>query len=273
MSIIIIFILLAPLYAFAFNIELTPEEVAPGNVFLLKIQTESASSPEAKFLDKKINFYPTKDGYFIALVPVDIDTPPQDHKILIKHGEKKQYAGIKIKPYKFLTKEITLPKKKVILSPENKIRVEREFVLLKKIWTQNSAKEWDGGFITPTSTALSETFGIKRIINGKKTSIHRGIDYKGKVGTPVKAINSGKVVLSDDLFYGGNTLIIDHGMGLFSVYMHLSKFNVSTGKRISKGQIIGFIGKTGRVTGPNLHISVKLQGISVNPAALFDLKL
>jgi murein DD-endopeptidase MepM/ murein hydrolase activator NlpD len=110
-------------------------------------------------------------------------------------------------------------------------------------------------------------------MNKKKTSVHRGTDFRGKTGTPVRALNSGTVVLSEDLFYGGNTLIIDHGMGLYSVYMHLSKFNTKKGEKVSKGDLVGFVGSSGRATGPHLHLSVKLNGISVNPESLFKLAL
>ena len=122
-------------------------------------------------------------------------------------------------------------------------------------------------------TEISTEFGVKRIMNKKKTSVHRGMDFRGATGTPVKALNAGKVVLADDLFYGGNTLIIDHGMGLYSVYMHLSKINVAHGSRVGKGQLVGLVGSSGRATGPHLHLSVKLNGISVNPESLFKLKL
>lgn len=273
LSLTIIFTILAPLYSLAFDIEIRPEEVIPGNIFLLKVHSNTTSSPEAKFLDKEINFYPARDGYFIALVPVDIDTPPKNHKILIKYGEERQYVSIRIKLYKFPTQKLTLPEEKVILSPENLKRAKREAAVLKKLWVKNTARAWNRGFIPPADTAVSEKFGIKRIINEKKISIHRGTDYKGKIGTHVKAVNSGKVVLKENLFFGGNTLIIDHGMGLFSIYMHLARFNVSTGEKISKGQTIGFVGKTGRATGPHLHLSIKLQSINVNPEALMKLEL
>ena len=131
----------------------------------------------------------------------------------------------------------------------------------------------DRKFSHPTDTETSTLFGVKRIMNEVKTSVHRGMDFRGKTGTPVKAINSGTVVLTEDLFYGGNTLIVDHGMGLYSVYMHMSKFETKKGNQVSKGDVIGLIGSSGRVTGPHLHMSVKLNGISVNPESLFDLDL
>ncbi|MEN8263288.1 MAG: M23 family metallopeptidase, partial [Nitrospirota bacterium] len=168
---------------------------------------------------------------------------------------------------------LTLPKGKVTLSPENQKRATDEALLLKKMWPHNTPKKWNGRFTSPTGTEVSTVFGVKRIMNEKKTSVHRGMDFRGKKGAPVRAINGGRVVLTDDLFFGGNTLIVDHGMGLYSVYMHLSKFNAKKGVQVKAEQVIGFIGSTGRTTGPHLHMSVKLNGVSVNPESLFELDL
>ena len=158
-------------------------------------------------------------------------------------------------------------------SPENQDRAVKEDRLLKRIWSKNTSKKWNSRFVNPTDTEISTEFGVTRIMNKKKTSIHRGIDFRGKKGAQIKAINAGTVVLTDDLFFGGNTLVIDHGMGLYSIYMHLSKFNVATGDRVTGGEVIGLVGSSGRATGPHLHMSVKLQGLSVNPESLLRLKL
>ncbi len=260
------------------HVELHPKEVVPGDIFILKVQSEKNSSssgsfPEAEFFGRKLNFYQDADNHFMTLVPVDIDTSPKHYSITITFEGEKKIAHIRIKPYKFLTKKITLPEEKVILSPEDLKRAEREEELLKTVLSQYTTRIWDGHFITPTDTVFSEGFGVKRIMNNKKTSIHRGIDYKGDKGTPVRAVNSGTVVLRDDLFFGGNTVIIDHGMGLFSIYMHLSEFRVSQGEKILKGQPIGLVGMSGRATGPHLHLGIKLMGINVNPLSLFKLEL
>lgn len=266
-----------PLHIYAFNAELKPKEIVPGDVFLIKVITDknpaTSDFPSAEFSGKKIDFYQESDDHYIALVPVDIDTLPQQYTITVTSAEKTQIIHIMVKPYKFLTKKITLPEEKVILGPEDLKRAEREAGLLKGFFSQNTARSWDGRFITPTDTSVSEVFGVTRIMNGKKTSVHGGMDYKGETGTPVKAVNTGRVVLRDELFFGGNTLIIDHGMGLFSVYMHLSEFRVSKDEKVSTGQIIGLVGMSGRATGPHLHLGVKLQGINVNPLSLFELDL
>lgn len=258
--------------------ELAPKEVFPGDLFLLKIKVDKSSpnspdSPNAEFAGKMIDFYQDAADHFIALVPVDIDTSPKKYTIKVKSGKNKKIAHIRVKPYKFPTKKITLPEEKVILSAEDLERSKRETELLESILSRNTERVWNRSFIKPTDTALSEMFGVKRIMNGKRTSIHRGTDYKGETGTPIKAVNSGRVVLRDELFFGGNTLVIDHGMGLFSIYMHLAEFHVSSGETVSKGQIIGLVGKTGRATGPHLHFGIKLQGVNVNPESLFKLEL
>lgn len=273
-----IFTFLIPLHLYALNVELAPKEVFPGDLFLLKIKTDksppgSPDSPNAEFAGKKIDFYQDADDHFIALVPVDIDTSPKKYTITVNSGGNEKIVHIRVKPYKFLTKKITLPEEKVILSPEDMKRAEKEAGLLKGILSQSTTRVWDGRFITPTDTEVSEVFGVKRIMNGKRTSVHGGMDYKGETGTPIKAVNSGMVVLRDELFFGGNTLVIDHGMGLFSVYMHLSEFHVSANETVSKGQEIGLVGMSGRATGPHLHFGVKLQGVNVNPVSLFKLEL
>lgn len=244
----------------------------PGGLFFLKVVSEEPSGPKAAFLGKNITFYKLEGNEYGAFLPVNIDTAPGDYSISVKSDGVGVGLIVKVKPYAFPTKKLTLPEKKVTLSPEDSRRVEREYFLQEDIWKIDNEKIWDGVFVFPTDTFISEKFGVKRIMNEKKTSIHRGIDIKGKSGTPIRAINSGKVVLHEDLFYGGYTLVIDHGMGLLSIYMHMSKFNVKDGEEVSKGNIIGFVGMTGRATGPHLHMSVKLQGVSVNPEALMRLK-
>ena len=268
----LIFLLLS-VPSFAFKVEITPQNVFPGDVFLAQIQSDEPDTIEATFRGEQIIFSHGESGLLIALVPVDINTPPKKYSISITEGGKKQSASVVVNPSTFKTINLTLPEGKVTLSPENQKRVEKEYILQKKIWSKSTGRSWQGQFMQPLDTEISTEFGVKRIMNKKKTSIHRGMDFRGKTGTPVKAVNSGTVVLSKDLFYGGNTLIVDHGMGLYSVYMHLSGFNVTEGKKVDNGQIIGFVGSSGRATGPHLHLSVKLNGISVNPESLFRLAL
>ncbi len=271
-----IIIILAILFAsnlHAFEIKIQPEEVAPGDLFVVEIPAKGNESAEIEFLKKTYALYPVPSNKLAALIPVDINTNPRNYTVTCNCGKEKQTATLTVKEHEFKTIKLTLPKGKVSLSPENQKRANKEAVIQNNIWSQNSSKVWAGNFIAPLNTEISTLFGVKRIMNEKKTSVHRGMDFRGKTGTPVKAINMGTAVLSKDLFFGGNTLIVDHGMGLFSVYMHLSKINVSNGEKVLKGDVVGLVGMSGRATGPHLHLSVKLKGVSINPDALFKLKL
>jgi murein DD-endopeptidase MepM/ murein hydrolase activator NlpD len=259
--------------AYALSVEVTPQKVKPGDVFLIKVKSSGSSPIQAELLDRNIDLDPAENDYHIALVPLDIKTRPGTHKIHIHRGKEVFKTAVHVTSPEFRTIKLTLPESKVTLSPEDQKRTEKEYILQKKIWDTSTSRAWQGQFIYPTDTEISTEFGVRRIMNEKKTSVHRGMDFRGKTGTPVKALNSGTVVLSKDLFYGGNTLIVDHGTGLYSVYMHLSRFNAKEGSSVEKGQTVGFVGSSGRATGPHLHLSVKLNGFSVNPESLFKLEL
>ena len=125
----------------------------------------------------------------------------------------------------------------------------------------------------PLANEISTAFGTRRIINDKVMSSHRGLDIRGKTGEPVRASNNGRVVLAQDLFYGGNTVVLDHGQGIYTIYMHLSHFKVQEREMVSKGETVGLVGSTGRSTGPHLHFGVKVQNISVNPLSFTRLVL
>ena len=269
----LIFAVLIPHGVYAFKATVTPKEVIPGDVFLLKIETDGTMPAEAEFLGDKINLYQVEGNHLRAIVPVDINTTPGKYNISIAAGKDRHKAEIVVRRHKFRTIKLTLPEEKVTLSPEDQERAAREAELLNKIWPEITGPAWNGRFTSPTNTAVSTAFGVKRIMNEKTTSVHRGADFRGKNGAPVKAINSGTVVLTEDLFFGGNTLIVDHGMGLYSVYMHLSKLNVSKGEKVSKSQVIGAVGSSGRASGPHLHMGIRLQGVSINPESLFKLEL
>lgn len=274
-SLTVTILLLLHSRSFAFSVDVVPREVSPGDVFLLRARFEKPASdvPVADFAGRKTAFSQDAETLFIALLAVDIDTSPGNYPVTISAGGETRSIQVKIKPYRFPTKKLTLPEEKVTLSPEDLKRAETEKELMDSTLSTISGRQWKERFSVPTGTAVSEDFGVKRIMNEKTTSIHRGTDYRGETGTPVKAVNSGTVVLREDMFFGGNTVVIDHGMGLFSIYMHLSGFRVEKGDKVSKGQVIGLMGMTGRATGPHLHFGVKLQGVSVNPMSLFIIEL
>lgn len=134
-------------------------------------------------------------------------------------------------------------------------------------------REWAGDFHPPVKAEISDVFGTSRTFNGKTQSVHQGLDYAVPEGTPVAALNSGTVLLAQPLFFEGNCVVLDHGQGLLTLYMHLSKFKVKEGERVTGGEKIGLSGGTGRATGPHLHVAVRWEGIYLNPATLLGLQL
>jgi murein DD-endopeptidase MepM/ murein hydrolase activator NlpD len=256
----------------AFSTEVIPSEIHNGDAFLVKVK-DTETFPEASFKGRRLFFNKCGDGCYMAIGAVGLKTSPGTYRIIVKDGKERSKVSLNVKAAKFSVLRITLPEKKVFLSPEDLERAEQEEKRLMSIWQKISEKFWEGSFIYPLENELSTQFGTKRIINKKKISIHGGLDIRGKEGDEIRASNKGKVVLAEGLFFGGNTVILDHGQGIFTVYMHLSGFNVKQGDDVSRGDIIGFVGSTGRSSGPHLHFGVKVFDISVNPVTFLKLQL
>jgi len=153
-------------------------------------------------------------------------------------------------------------------------RAEAEAAKLHKLFAKTEEKRlFEGRFDSPIPGAATARFGERRVFNGQPRAPHSGMDLKAKAGRPVKAPAAGKVLLADPLFYAGNTIILDHGLGLTTQFAHLSKFLVKPGDLVKKGQIIGKVGATGRVTGPHLHWALKLKNARIDPYSLVFLDL
>ena len=258
----------------AFEVQAEPSAIMPGDAFLVRVSdVKGVALPEASFSSKPLFFASCGFGCFFAIGSTDSKTNPGKRTVEVTVGRKKKRLPITIRRHVFPVIQLTLPPGKVTLSGEDSERADREDKLLKSFWTQQSEKVWQGSFNLPLENEISTQYGVKRIINKTKESIHNGIDIRGKEGEEVLASNSGKVVLAEELFFGGNTLLLDHGMGIYSVYMHLAGFNRKSGESVLKGDVIGFVGSTGRSTGPHLHFGIKAQELSVNPVSFAKLKL
>jgi murein DD-endopeptidase MepM/ murein hydrolase activator NlpD len=153
-------------------------------------------------------------------------------------------------------------------------RVEQEQELKTKVFSVLSPeREWSGRFTVPVSSSVSGAFGTQRKFNGLIESVHHGLDYRAQPGTSVSAANRGTVLLARNLFFEGNCVVLDHGQGLLTLYMHLSEIKVHEGDKVARGEEIGLSGATGRATGPHLHMAVRWQGVYVNPAVMQKLNL
>lgn len=157
---------------------------------------------------------------------------------------------------------------------ETQMRIQDEQALKRDAFARVSpSKLWSGNFAAPVESARTSEFGIRRRFNRKVRSVHQGMDLRAETGTPVAAMNSGLVIVAREMFYEGGFVVIDHGQGLLTLYMHLSEIKVKEGDIVGKRQLIALSGGTGRATAPHLHVGVRWQGIYIDPAVLLSLPL
>jgi murein DD-endopeptidase MepM/ murein hydrolase activator NlpD len=151
--------------------------------------------------------------------------------------------------------------------PKSRVeRTKKEYSDAMKVYNSKSEKlYWSEDFIYPLNSKITSNFGTKRVYNGKLKSYHSGTDFRAKNNTPIIASNSGIVRIAQNRFYAGNSIIIDHGHGVYSCYFHLNKMNFKVGDFIKKGEVLGLSGNTGRSTGPHLHFAFRIHGIQVDP--------
>jgi len=256
------------------RIEIAPKIIRQGDVFIIRVTgIKKSDMPSAAVAKNAIHFSMCGEGCFIGIGAISLEARTGSYPVKIKSGGKRKNLRITVKKAAFRQITMTLPEEKVILSPDMLEVVKEENKRLKSLFLVISDRLWEGGFLSPVENTISTYFGTKRIMNKTWTSIHRGIDIKGLEGDEVRASNNGRVVLAQELFFGGNTIILDHGQGIHTVYMHLSQLYVDCGDSVSKGDVIGLLGSTGRSTGPHLHFGVKISDISVNPLSVLKLDL
>jgi murein DD-endopeptidase MepM/ murein hydrolase activator NlpD len=261
-------------HAEAFQARVFPSKIYPGDAFMISVSgLKGATGPSALLNKEPLRFSNSGNGCYMAIAAVDLNSRPRTYRIALRAGKQKSLLRLRVLKGSFHTIHLTLSEEKVSPGPEDIERIKKEAGLLQSIWEIDSERLWEGNFVLPLENPLSTPFGTKRIINKKTVSIHQGLDMKGRQGEEIRASNRGRVVLAEELFFGGNTVIIDHGQGIFTVYMHLSRFNAGPGDILEKNVVIGYVGSTGRSSGPHLHFGVKVAGINTNPVALTRLKL
>ena len=164
---------------------------------------------------------------------------------------------------------LTVDRKYVAPPPEEAARIRRDREKVGAALAQRlPERQWDLPLDRPVPGTVSSLFGLKRVFNGEPRGMHRGLDLRGAQGSPIRACADGVVALVDDLYFSGNAVYINHGDGVFTSYLHMSKPLVKPGEQVKRGQVIGLVGATGRVTGPHLHLGLVVQGESVDPQPL-----
>ena len=260
-------------------VTLSPSSVTNGHVILVEIDSHRDSTAvQLMYKDRFIPLseHPTRaGGHYFALIGIPYYSAPGAAQLMVKWSGMDGFAEKKV-PFrittgKYRSERLKVKPGKVSPSKPNleRIRVERQKI--KTVYAERHlTRLWTAPFQKPIQSVVTSPFGSKRLFNGKTKSYHSGLDFRAAVGTPIYAANAGIVKMGQDLFYSGNIIIIDHGMGLFTNYAHLSRMDVTPGQFVARGEQIGLAGATGRVNGPHLHWGAKVNGSTVNPMDLIE---
>ena len=252
-----------------------------GQVLVIKVKgEEQATEVKGTFLKRAIPFFrefrPGEPAGYIGLLGIDMQDDPGTYELAVevKQGEQANQLSfnILVAKEKFAVEHLNLPKEKVDLDEKAVARWKAEQQLVQQALEENSRlKLWHSNFVEPVNGKRTGIFGSVRIMNGKPRNPHNGEDIGAPMGAAVAATNDGIVRITVDHIFSGKGVFVDHGLGFYSMYFHLSEILVKDGDLVTAGQIIGKVGATGRATGPHLHWGVKLNGARVNPYSLLDL--
>jgi hypothetical protein len=263
----------------SWHVRKQPADLVNGSPVLFQVTApERLVSLEGSWLEHQISFrFDARCRCWYAVAGVPLDIKPAEYPLELV-GSTARSAKVQFSQPE-LIQEGTYPSTTITVSPkyveppkETLARIEEEQVTKKKVFSETSPESlWHGRFRAPAPAQVTGVFGSARVFNGTKRSQHEGIDFRVRTGTPIHAANAGIVILARNLYFEGNCVMLDHGQGLLTVYLHLSKFKVKEGDKVKAGQVLGLSGGTGRATGPHLHFAVRWQGSYVNPAVLLKL--
>ncbi|MBT7952072.1 MAG: peptidoglycan DD-metalloendopeptidase family protein [Gammaproteobacteria bacterium] len=239
-------------------------ESIPGGVAIIAVNDETR--PQVFYEDKKVMVI-GNPGAWQAVVGINLNAKPGLHQILIKSSQANKSLQFTVIEKQYKTQHINIKnKRKVNPNKLDMERINREKKLIETVKSNWRNIELDSlDLILPVQGRYSSPFGLRRFFNQQARKPHGGIDIAAAEGTPIKAATAGIITNTGNYFFNGNTVFIDHGQGMITMYCHMNNIEVSEGEKINKGDIIGSVGQTGRVTGPHLHWSVILNQTTVNP--------
>ncbi len=240
----------------------------PGGIALIRLGVVSSNeNPPRAWLGDQQVLVSADDGHWVAVVGLALDLPAGSHELRFGTGDEQKIVRFEVSSKNYPEQRITLKdSSKIKLAAADEERALGEIGTiqrLKRHWRDTD--DSDSNFLLPAEGRLASRFGLRRFFNGEPRSPHSGLDVAVPRATPIKASAHGKVLATDDYFFNGKTVFIDHGNGLISMYCHLDRIDVQAGDSVSRGQRIGLSGMTGRASGPHLHWSVILNGVMVDP--------
>ena len=253
-----------------------PRVVKQGSVIALTFPLKAGEPGNApivgRFQGREVPTFTTPDGVGV-LLGVDMDDPPGPADFVLEipgaaHPRILDRVPVTVASGDFGVETLTLPKAQVDLDETTLKRVREEQQTALAVMQPVTPRLWEGNFVVSVVGTPRGTFGQRRVINGEPRQPHNGEDISAPLGTPVVATNRGIVRMVAEQFFSGNSVIIDHGLGLYSMYFHLATTAVKPGDEVQRNQVIGTVGATGRASGPHLHWGVRLNGARVNPLSL-----
>jgi len=207
----------------------------------------------------------------IVIVPVDYYASEGDYNITWNAPGKNLPIDLNVRNAFYPSETLSVDPAKVTPPPEAMERIEQEKAEAEALYaTFTPIRYWDEPFIRPMDSNITSVYGAKRTYNGTLKSYHGGVDFRARTPQPILAANNGVVVLAKERYYAGDTVIIDHGEGIYSCYFHLSRYNVKAGQYVRKGEVIGLTGATGRITGPHLHFGMMVHSRQTDPLYLIE---
>lgn len=248
----------------------TARDIRPGEAVLLTIATPATlSRVSVRAFGRDWPVFRDDRGRWSVLVGIDLETKPGVYSAAIAGGAAPMKYAVVVRPRTFRTRRLSVDPNLVNPPADERERIDRESRELDRIWASSADERlWTAAFVAPVPDPANSAFGTRSIFNGELRSPHAGADFLSPAGRPVKAPNAGRVVLAAPRYFSGNTVVIDHGLGLFSLLAHLSEIEVKVGDRVAAGDVVGKVGATGRATGPHLHWAVRVNGARVDPLSL-----
>ena len=253
---------------------LTVFSVVQGDALLLEYPNEDGlDRVEVQWRNQTIPLI-RSDTDWVAIIGADLDLGPGDYPAVVtfqfSDGRREvREEAVRVESKSFPVTRLTVEPRFVGLSPEDLERSRRESRRLGQVFGQITRDIlWDEGFAVPIPNAQGSNFGHRRVFNDEPRNPHSGADISAAAGTPIRSTSRGRVVETGDYFFNGNTVVVDHGLGIYSVYLHLSQIDVEPGQMVERGEVVGLVGATGRVTGPHLHWGFRVQNARIDPFSL-----
>jgi murein DD-endopeptidase MepM/ murein hydrolase activator NlpD len=258
----------------AVTVDMRARSVQPGELVVLTITLpEARPAVHVRAFGRDQPAFPLDDGrVWRALVGIDLDVAPGRHAVSIDADGVQATHLLTVTKKAFPTRSLNVDEAFVHPPAAMRERIDAEAKQLEALWaSRTTGRLWTDPFVRPVSEPANSRFGTRSIYNGTPRGAHGGADFLSPAGTPVHAPNAGRVAVARELYFTGNTVVIDHGVGLYSMLAHLSAIDVTENDLVTAGQVVGRVGATGRVTGPHLHWAVRAGGARVDPLSVLSL--